>query len=69
MTINRLKVLTAIKEYIERERISPTVRELSEIVGLKSTSSIHRHIDVLEKEGYISRIKESPRSIRVLKTC
>lgn len=69
MTEIRLKVLTAINEYIEREKISPTVRELTGIVGLKSTSSIHRHIDALEKEGYISRIKESPRSLRVLKTC
>ncbi|MFR1708912.1 MAG: LexA family protein [Clostridium sp.] len=60
-------VLKAIDEYIEKERISPTVRELCDILGLSSASTVHEYLSRIEEKGYISRKKESPRSIRVVK--
>ncbi len=60
-------VLNAINEYIQKEKISPTIREIGDIIGLSSTSMVHKHVNNLEEKGYITRKKESPRSIRVLK--
>lgn len=60
-------VLKAIDEYIEKERISPTVRELCDILGFSSTSTVHRYLGDIEEKGYITRKKESPRSIRIIK--
>lgn len=62
-------ILKSIKEFIKKEEIPPTVREIGKLVGLKSTSSVHGHLNKLEELGYISRKKESPRSLRILKTC
>jgi len=67
LTIKQKKVLDIINEYIEKNKISPTIREIQELVGLKSTSTIHEYIKRLEKKGYISRIDASPRSIKVEK--
>ncbi len=60
-------VLNAINEYVQMESISPTVRELCDIVGITSTSTVHAHLNKLEEKGYITRKRESPRSIRVVK--
>lgn len=67
LTMKQKKVLYIIDEYIEKNKISPTIREIQELVGLKSTSTIHEYIKRLEKKGYISRIDASPRSIKVEK--
>lgn len=67
MTERQSEILNMISEYIDKEGISPTVRELCDISGIKSTSSVHKHIKSLEKEGYIKMIKDSPRSMRVIK--
>lgn len=68
MTKRQVEILNIIANYIKREGISPTVREICDITGLKSTSSVHKYIKGLEDEGYIHMIKGSPRSMRVLKT-
>lgn len=60
-------VLNAINKYIEEEKISPTVRELCDILGLSSTSTVHEYLSRIEEKGYISRKKDCPRSIRVMK--
>lgn len=67
MTKRQIEILNIISDYIKREGISPTVREICSIAGLKSSATAHTHIKALEKEGYIQMIKASPRSIRVLK--
>ena len=67
LTKKRKIVLKAINEYIQKERISPTVREIGDILGLSSTSTVQGYIDRLEKRGYITRKKDCSRSIRVVK--
>ena len=67
MTKRQEDILRIINNYIMTEGIAPTVREICDITGLKSTSTVHGHIRRLEKMGYIKMIKDSPRSIRVLK--
>lgn len=62
----RMKILRAINEYHETHGFSPTVRELGKLVGLKSSSTVHRHLESLKEEGKISWNKDMPRTIRVL---
>ena len=67
MTERQREILETINNYIEKEGISPTVRELCDMTGIKSTSTIHGYIKRLQNQGYIHMIKGSPRSIRILK--
>ncbi len=60
-------VLSTINEYIEREKIAPTVRELCDILGLSSTSTMQGYINRLEEHEYIAKKKGSPRSLKILK--
>lgn len=59
-----------ILEYIKSEIINrgypPAVREICEAVKLKSTSSVHSHLETLEKNGYIRRDPTKPRAIEII---
>ena len=58
-------ILKAIYLYIQANGISPTVRNICDLVGLKSSSTGHGYINVLESRGYITRKKTIPRSILI----
>ncbi len=59
-----------ILEYIKSEILSkgypPAVREICEAVHLKSTSSVHAHLETLERNGYIRRDPTKPRAIEIV---
>ena len=59
-----------ILEYIKAEILNrgypPSVREICEAVQLKSTSSVHVHLETLEKNGYIHRDPTKPRAIEIV---
>lgn len=59
-----------ILEYIKQETLSkgypPTVRDICAAVNLKSTSSVHAHLETLEKNGYIRRDPTKPRAIEII---
>ena len=59
-----------ILEYIKSELLlkgyPPAVREICEAVNLKSTSSVHSHLETLEKNGYIRRDPTKPRAIEIM---
>ena len=59
------KILDYIKEEILKKGYPPTVREICETVHLKSTSSVHSHLETLEKNGYIRRDPTKPRAIEI----
>lgn len=61
----RLEILKEIRNFIHTNSYSPTIREICEMIGIKSTSSIHRHLNVLEEDGYIKRKEASPRALRI----
>ena len=58
-----------ILEYIKNEILNrgypPAVREICNAVNLKSTSSVHAHLETLEKNGYIRRDPTKPRAIEI----
>ncbi len=59
------EILDYIKDEILRKGYPPTVREICETVHLKSTSSVHSHLESLEKNGYIRRDPTKPRAIEI----
>ena len=59
------EILDYIKDEILRKGYPPTVREICETVHLKSTSSVHSHLETLEKNGYIRRDPTKPRAIEI----
>ncbi len=62
----QLEILEYIKSEILRVGYPPAVREICEAVHLKSTSSVHSHLETLEKNGYIRRDPTKPRAIEIM---
>ncbi len=60
------EILEYIKSEILRVGYPPAVREICEAVHLKSTSSVHSHLETLEKNGYIRRDPTKPRAIEII---
>ena len=60
------KILAYIREEIQNKGYPPSVREICTAVGLKSTSSVHAHLNLLEKEGLIRRDATKPRAIELM---
>lgn len=60
------EVLEFIKAQILDKGYPPAVREICDAVGLKSTSSVHSHLETLEKNGYIRRDPTKPRAIEII---
>ena len=60
------EILEYIKSQILQRGFPPAVREICEAVGLKSTSSVHSHLETLEKNGFIRRDPTKPRAIEIL---
>ena len=65
----QILILEFIKEQIAIKGYPPSVRETCDAVGLKSTSTVHSHLNKLEKYGYIRRDPTKPRAIEVLDGC
>ena len=66
ITPKQQQILDYIKEEILSKGYPPTVREICEKVGLKSTSSVHSHLSTLENNGYIRRDPTKPRAIEIM---
>ena len=60
------EILEYIKEQILEKGYPPAVREICKAVNLKSTSSVHSHLETLEKNGYIRRDPTKPRAIEII---
>jgi len=59
------RILEFIEKYIEENNYAPSVREIGEAVDLKSTSTVHGHLNRLEKKGLLHREAMKPRTIDV----
>ena len=66
ITDKQQEILEFIKQCILAKGYPPSVREICEAVKLKSTSSVHSHLETLEKNGYIRRDPTKPRTIEIL---
>ncbi len=63
------QIFDYVKESIIDRGYPPAVREICEAVSLKSTSSVHSHLEALEKRGYIRRDPTKPRAIEIIDDC
>lgn len=66
LTNKQKLILEYIKEQQSEKGYPPSVREMCNYVGLKSTSTVHSHLKTLEELGYIRRDPTKPRAIEVL---
>ncbi len=62
----QLQILEYLKKEVREKGYPPSVREICEATGLKSTSTVHGHLSRLEKKGYIRRDPTKPRAIEIL---
>ncbi|MBQ1311814.1 MAG: transcriptional repressor LexA [Blautia sp.] len=66
ITTKQQEILEYLKNTILSRGFPPSVREICDAVGLKSTSSVHAHLEALEKNGYIRRDATKPRAIEII---
>lgn len=66
ITAKQREILEFIKNQILNKGYPPSVRDICEAVHLKSTSSVHAHLNTLEKNGYIHRDPAKPRAIEIV---
>lgn len=62
---SRSKILSFIREEIQNKGYPPSVREICQAVGFKSTSSVHAHLRDLEREGLLRRDATKPRAMEL----
>ena len=66
ITPKQQEILNFMKSRILEKGYPPSVREICEAVSLKSTSTVHAHLETLEKNGYIRRDPAKPRAIEIM---
>ena len=66
ITPKQQEILDYLKSEIINRGYPPAVREICEAVGLRSTSSVHSHLESLERNGYIRRDPSKPRAIEIV---
>ena len=65
LSTKRKQILDFIAEAVRERGYPPSVREIGEAVGLTSSSTVHAHLAVLQREGYLRRDPTKPRAIEV----
>ena len=68
LTPKQSEVYDYVKAAMREKGYCPTVREICLAVGLTSTSSVHAHLNTLERKGYIRRNPLKPRTIELMES-
>lgn len=66
LTPRQRDILAALEEGVARTGYAPSVRELCDALGLRSTATVHQHLHQLERRGYIRRPAHRARAIEFL---
>ena len=66
LTEKQQLILDYIKSQVKSKGVVPSIREICKATGLSSTSSVHLHLESLEKKGYIKRKQAKTRNIEIL---
>lgn len=67
MSKRRKQIYDFIASYIEENNYSPSMREITEGVGLQSASTVKWHLDCMQSDGYLDFEPSKPRTIRLIK--
>ena len=65
LTPKQLLLLKKIIKYFEKHECSPTISELAELLGGKRLSTVHEQLESLKEKGYITRVYQVARSIKL----
>ncbi len=65
LTARQREILECIEQHMRQRGYPPSVREIGEVVGLTSTSTVHAHLATLQRLGYLRRDPSKPRAIEV----
>ncbi len=65
LTERQRGILEMIHAHVSEHGYPPSVREIGDAVGLKSTSSVHAHLETLEDRGYLRRDPTKPRALEL----
>lgn len=66
LSTRQIEILKYIKNEVKVKGYPPSVREIGKAVGLKSSSTVHGHLNTLEKKGYLRRNPSTPRAIEII---
>lgn len=66
LTQRQQEILSFIESYLDSRGYSPSMEEIANHFGIASLNAIHKHLRVLEERGFIHRLSNRARSIRVL---
>jgi len=66
LTPRQQMIFDFIRDEVRRKGYPPSVREIGEAIGLRSSSTVHAHLEKLEQKGYIRRDRTKPRAIEIL---
>ena len=65
LTGKRREIIDFISAQLRERGYPPSVREIGEAVGLTSSSTVHAHLSVLQRDGFLLRDPTKPRAIEV----
>ena len=63
----QVEVLKTLHDHIENYGYAPTLKELTQLLGVKACSTVHEHLENLEAMGYIKRKRRGRRAMRIIK--
>jgi len=64
--LTRKGIINAIKEFMDLHKYSPTIRDICDITGIKSTSTVHKNLEILKKQGYVEWDSTLLRTLRIV---
>lgn len=67
MSKRQIEIYEYIKKFLEENRYSPSVREIGKAVGLRSSATVHRHLDKMKEKGYINFINSRSRTLQIVR--
>ena len=68
LTERQFKVLRFIENEIKDQGYPPTIREIGQHLGIKSTNGVNDHLKALQRKGYIERSDHKSRTLKVMKS-
>lgn len=68
LTPKQQETLDLLRAFAVREGYQPSLRELGDLLGLRSASSVHSRLEGLERAGVIRRIPGRARAVEIVAT-
>lgn len=67
LTEKQKEVLTTINEFVTQKGVSPTLKEIQDLLGYKEISSVQRHTEALKRKGFLFSNKHQSRGLKIVK--